>query len=364
MARNVPPIASTRLRDPLRRTSARSTERTQSEHGLTPSTSPMTRVATTSEADPTSTGPITGRSTSSSPPAGVTGSTAASESATTASISSATDASKPTQTCSPISMVGMATASRPRKAIVSSNRAASAGYLLTSWSTTSTSGYRSVRPARNSSSAAQYGHPSAQKTSTVTASSAATGTATGAARRAAATTARTKRNRVIATRVRPASPAGSVQRSRTGRRWSDHRRRLHVRPARAAASLSSVPGSWAGVSARLRSGLSGDGVGERADLVDGDRHRVARPQVAGRVETGADPGGRAGGDHVTGLEGDHLGQGGDQGGDVEDQVGDAPALAELPIDLGPQLEPGDVVDLVGGDDPGAHGTERVDGLAD
>ena len=57
------PTMAVCARDPLCTTSASSIDRTQNEHGFTPSTNPISTVAATSDESPTSTVPKNGTST-------------------------------------------------------------------------------------------------------------------------------------------------------------------------------------------------------------------------------------------------------------------------------------------------------------
>src|SRR6476469_983972 len=93
---------------------------------------------------------------------------------------------------------------------------------------------------------------------------------------------------------------------------------------------------------------SGDAVAQGAESGDGDLADVTADQEPGRVEPDADSGRGAGGDDVAGQQGDPGRDGGDQLGDVEDEVLDRGALADLAVDLGLHLKGLDVTDLVGG----------------
>lgn len=107
-------MASTWRLVPVRSTRPSRIDRTQSEHGLRPSTRAMKKVDASSDADPVSTDPMTGMSKTSaaSPGSGSVGRTVDRIWLATASL-------KPTQTSSPMTVVGTAFASIPRAAIVS-----------------------------------------------------------------------------------------------------------------------------------------------------------------------------------------------------------------------------------------------------
>src|SRR5690606_32539121 len=109
---------------------------------------------------------------------------------------------------------------------------------------------------------------------------------------------------------------------------------------------------------------SEDRVGQGADAIDGDGDDIAGLQIARWFEGRTHSCWGARGDDVSRFQRDHLRQGGDEGGNVENQVGDPAVLAELAVDLRPHLETGDVADRVGRHDPGTHRTVGVDGLAD
>jgi hypothetical protein len=64
-SKNTVPTAATRRREPLCSTRASRIDSTHSEHGLMPSTKPITTVLTTSERPPRSTSPMKGTSTTS-----------------------------------------------------------------------------------------------------------------------------------------------------------------------------------------------------------------------------------------------------------------------------------------------------------
>ena len=110
---SVEPTRVTRPREPLCSTIASSTESTHSEHGLTPSTNPITRVLTSSEVPPRSTVPEEAARRRSSGRRARGRRRSPVERRPTLSISSAMASSKPIQTRSPIIVTGTPVGSNP-----------------------------------------------------------------------------------------------------------------------------------------------------------------------------------------------------------------------------------------------------------
>src|SRR5882724_2473615 len=101
-----------------------------------------------------------------------------------------------------------------------------------------------------------------------------------------------------------------------------------------------------------------NGVGQPADAVDFHGNHVALREEPRRVEADSDARRRARGDDVAGHEGNACRDGGDEGRNVEDQVGELRVLSQLAIDPASDSRRREI-NFIGGDTPGPHGSEGV-----
>ena len=117
---------------------------------------------------------------------------------------------------------------------------------------------------------------------------------------------------------RQVRPAVRAHASRPRRSGAERRGRSSARSGRAARAAPDR-----GTSAGDEGGAQG------AEPLERDLDHVTGGEVRGRIHPVADPAGRPGRDQVAGAELDHLGDVGDQRGDVEDEVADHRLLAHL-----------------------------------